>query len=230
MNKRWMIFVVWCCAGVLSAQQYQVRISPDTILCSDQEAIIRVSPGRSGVELTAVARKGGGSIGDFRYANSDQGYVNQAIFSSPFSGEIEIEVMDNKNNKVGMVTVTVVPPTMEFMEDESIAESNAAEKRIPLKIKVLDQNGSFIKTAKVTCKVSEVEGTGKNKKIKPSDAKVGAFVLLDGYYEGQLTNLKNATYRLEFFDEAHLLPFDSEENPDAQHPSLLIDSWPISFN
>ena len=205
--------------------QSTVRVDQDTILAGDQEAKIIVSPAKTEAGLNCVSRKGGGNFSDFKTVQSDNGTVSQATFMSPFPGEVEIDVLDAKFNKIGKTSVTVVAPTVTVLEEKSVNSIDWQNKAMPLYVRVTDQHDKLVKTAKLKCKLSEIVG----KKVVATTSKVTDFVLRDDYYEATITGLKDASYRVEVIDVNHLEAFDSLDNPDNPHPSTVIEGLNISF-
>ncbi len=207
----------------LSAQ-YTVTCEQDTILAGEGEAKINVSPGKANSGFSCIARKGGGNFSEFKQVETANGTVSQTTFSSPFPGEIDVEIVDNKYNKIGKTTLVVVAPTVLILEQQSLDLFNGPSKTMPLFVKVLDNRGVLIKTAKLVCRLSEIV----NKKAVPTSSKASGFVLRDNYYEAELSGLKDAAYRVEVMDLSHLESFDKAENGDDAHPSSVIDGLNIS--
>lgn len=209
--------------------QVKVIMEPDTILAGDQEAKIIVSPAKAELNLNCVSRKGGGNFSDFKTVQSANGSVSQATFTSPFPGEVEIDVLDGKFNKIGQTSVTVVAPNVTVLEEQSVNNIDWKNKTMPLYVRVTDHRDQTVKNAKLKCKLSEIVGSGKDKKIVASTSKVSEFVLKGDRYEATVSGLKDASYRIEVTDLNHLEAFDSLENPDNTHPSTVIEGLNISF-
>lgn len=220
--------VVTCLLFTINHQakaQFTVTIDQDTILAGDQEAKIMVSPAKADANLNCVSRKGGGSFSDFKTAQTANGNVNQAGFTSPFPGEVEIEVLDGKFNKIGQTNITVVAPAITVLEEKMVNSIDWQNKTMPVYVRVSDHRDRLVKTAKLRCKLSEIVG----KKAVASASKVSEFVLRDEYYEATITGLKDASYRLEVIDDNHLEAFDNLDNPNNVHPSTVIEGLNISF-
>ncbi len=202
--------------------QATVKIEPDTILAGDQEAKITVTSAKTDVNLNCVSRKGGGNFSDFK---TIQGVGSQATFTSPFPGEVEIEVLDGKFTKIGQTSVTVVAPTLTVLEETMVNNINWQNKSMPLMVRVTDHRDRPVKTAKLKCKLSEIVG----KKVVATTSKVSDFVLKDDYYEATITGLKDASYKIEVIDMNHIEAFDNLDNPDNPHPTTVIEGLNISF-
>jgi hypothetical protein len=222
-----MIAGIFCAALIVCPDlfaQYTVKCEQDTILAGEGEAKIDVSPAKANAGFSCVARKGGGTFSEFKQVESAGGSVSQATFTSPFPGEVEVEVMDSKYNKIGKTTLVVVAPTVEILEQESLDKFNGGLKTMPLYVRVKDNRGRLIKTAKLVCKLSEIV----NKKSVATTSKVTEFVLRENYYEAELSGLKDAAYKVEVMDVNHLEAFDKAENADLAHPSSVIEGLNIS--
>ncbi|NUM79841.1 hypothetical protein HUU42_03465 [bacterium] len=225
-NLHFLIVPALLLVMVSSARaQYSVKVEPDTILAGEEQAKITVSTDKTNLNLNCVARKGGGNFSDFKLVATGSGQVNQATFETPFPGEVQIEVLDGKFNKIGVGDVTVVAPIVEIMEQESLDRFDGRSKSMPLMVRVVDHRGQFVKTAKLTCKISEIV----NKKTVASSAKVTDFVLRDTYYEAAITGLKDASYKVEVTDVNHVEAFDKADNPDNAHPSAVIEGLNITI-
>ena len=219
------LFVMLAAAVVPLRAQLQVKAEPDTILAGDQEAKIIVSTNKSTADFSCAARKGGGTFSEFKTVQTSAGAAGQVIFKSPFPGEVEIDILDNKYNKVGGVTVVVVAPEVTILEEKSLDKFDAGAKTMPLLVKVTDQHGRFVKTAKLVCKLSELV----NKKSVATTSKVSEFVMRDDFYEAAITGLKDASYKLEVIDEGHLEAFDRADNRDNANPAAVIEGLNISI-
>jgi hypothetical protein len=205
--------------------QVTVTVEPDTILAGDQETKIIVSPAKAEMNLNCVSRKGGGNFSDFKVVQSAGGNVSQANFSSPFPGEIEIDVLDGKYTKLGQTSVTVVAPTITVMEETMVNNINWKDKSMPLMVRVTDHRDHPIMTAKLKCKLFEIV----NKKAVATTSKVSDFALKGDYYEATITGLKDASYKIEVIDMNHLEAFDNLDNPENPHPSTIIEGLNITF-
>jgi hypothetical protein len=219
-----LIGLIFTANHQVSAQAV-VKVEPDTILAGDQEAKITVSSSKMETNLNCVSRKGGGNFSDFKIIQTAGGSVNQASFTSPFPGEVEIEVLDGKYNKIGQTSVTVVAPVLTVLEESMVNNINWQDKSMPLYVKVTDHRDRLVKTAKLRCKLSEIV----NKKVVATTSKVTEFVLRDEYYEATITGLKDASYKIEVSDLNHMEAFDNLDNPDNPHPSTVIEGLNISF-
>jgi hypothetical protein len=206
--------------------QFTIRCEQDTILAGEGEAKIDFAPAKANSGFSCVARKGGGSFTEFKQVETPKGTVSQSIFSSPFPGEVEIEVIDAKFVKIGKAILVVVSPTVQILEQESLDKFNGGAKTMPLYVKVLDQRGQLVKTAKLICRLSEIVG----KKNVATASKVSEFVLREDYYEAEISALRDASYKVEVIDLNHLEAFDKSENPDEAHPSAVIEGLNISVH
>lgn len=223
--KRIVSLLLTLAALPVMAQQNRVTIEPDTIVAGDGEAKVRVFMTRPTLDLNCAARKGGGTFSEFKTVQTSNGSASEVTFSSPFPGEVDIDVLDNKFNKVGFANVTVVAPEVTILEEKSLDQFNAAAKSMPLFVSVTDHRGRFLKTAKLVCKIHEIV----NKKAVATTTKVSEFVLRDGYYEAYISGLKDASYKIEVIDEGHLEAFDRSDNRDFAHPSSVIEGLNISL-
>ncbi len=231
MRKIVAIFYVVVLSAFAQQKQglYKVTVDRDTILAADEEVKITVFTGKSDVNFSCAARKGGGTFSEFKVVQTPSGQGIQTVFKSPYPGETEIEILDVKYNKVGFTDVTVVAPKVEILEEQSLDKYNeqggvALNARIfPVLVRVTDHRGQSIKTAKLSCKLQEIV----NKKFVSTQSKVTEFVWREDHYEGNITNLKAASYRIEIFDDAHLDAYDKADNPDYPHPSTLIEGLNI---
>ena len=224
-------FIIMAAIGLIFIVNHQVsaqatvKVEPDTILAGDQEAKITVSAAKIDAGLNCVSRKGGGNFSDFKVVQSASGTVNQASFTSPFPGEVEIEVLDSKFNKIGQTSVTVVAPVLTVLEESMVNNIDWQSKSMPLYVKVTDHRDRLVKTAKLRCRLSEIV----NKKVVSTTSKVTEFVLREDYYEATITGLKDASYKIEVSDLNHMEAFDNLDNPDNPHPSTVIEWLNISF-
>jgi hypothetical protein len=207
------------------AQSYTVKADRDTILAGEEEVRLTVAPGDPNMGLFCIARKGGGNFTDFQNLQKDDGVLNEAIFTTPFPGEVVIDVLDKKFNKLGTVTVYAAAPTVEILENESYDRIDFATKSMPLVVRVLDHHGKPVKNASLVCRLHEIVA----KKPTATTSKVSAFVLKGDRYEATISGLKDASYRVEVFDAAHLEIFDRAENPDNPHPAAVIEGMNVSF-
>lgn len=205
--------------------QYKVSVSPDSILCVEGQAKITVNTIQTNLDLHCVARKGGGDFSDFKIVESADGRVSQAVFSSPFPGDVLIQVLDGKNTKIGEVTVTVVSPLIEVLEDKMYDSIDARTKSMPLIVSVKDPQNKPISNAKLVTKIFEIV----NKKPVASTAKITPLVYSNGLYYARITNLKDASYKLEVYDENHYESFEKALNPDNPHPGTVIEGMNVSF-
>ena len=224
-------YILTAAIGLIFTISYQVsaqatvKVEPDTILAGDHEAKIIVSSAKTDANLNCVSRKGGGNFSDFKVVQTAGGNVNQASFTSPFPGEVEIEVLDGKYNKIAQTNVTVVAPVLTVLEESMVNNINWQTKSMPLYVRVTDHRDRLVKTAKLRCKLSEIV----NKKVVSTTSKVTEFVLRDDYYEATITGLKDASYKIEVSDLNHMEAFDNLDNPDNPHPSTVIEGLNISF-
>ncbi|MBL7958682.1 hypothetical protein JNL27_00445 [bacterium] len=229
VKRACFVFIAATCLLFISNHQveaqFTVKVDQDTILAGDQEAKIIVSPSKGEANLNCVSRKGGGNFSDFKTVQSTEGSVSQATFTSPFPGEVEIDVLDGKFNKIGKTNITVVAPTITVMEEKSVNSIDWQNKTMPLYVRVTDHRDNLVKTASLKCRLTEIVG----KKVVSTTSKVTEFVLRADYYEATITGLKDASYRLEVIDVNHLEAFDALDNPDNPHPSTVIEGLNISF-
>lgn len=205
--------------------QYTVQVDKDTILAGEETVTISVSPAEANLGLFCVSRKGGGNFSDFKLVQTADGAVLQATLSTPFPGEVSIDVLDVKFNKIGSANVYGASPTLEILEQECYDRIDFASKSMPMIVRVTDHRGQPVRNATLVCKLSEIV----NKKSVPTDAKVSAFVWRDGRYEATISNLKDASYKVEVFDTSHLEIFDKAENPDNPYPAAIIEGMNVSF-
>lgn len=210
---------------VPASAQYSVTIEPDTILAGEAEARIIVQTSRTDLGLNAVARKGGGNFTDFKIHQSESGTVQQASFTSPYAGEVLIEVLDGKFNKLGSGIVYVMAPIVEIMEEESLNQFNGRAKSMPLMVRVVDHRDELVKNAKLICRLSEKQGN----KFGPTTTKVSAFEFKGTHYEAQITGLRDASYKVEVVDLAHWEAHDKADNPDDPHPIAVIEGLNITI-
>jgi hypothetical protein len=206
--------------------QYQVTVEPDSILCVEGQAKITVNTAQSNLDLNCIAKKGGGEFSDFKVIETADGRVNQAVFSSPFPGEVNIQVLDGKYTKIAEVTVTVIAPIIEILEDKMYDSINAQNKSMPLIVSVKDPKGNPISTAKLTTKISEIV----NKKPVATNTKISEFLYQNGLYIARITNLKDASYKVEVYDENHYESFEKATNPDNPHPGTVIEGMNVAFD
>lgn len=204
--------------------QFTVKIDADTVLSTDQEAKIIITPGKQGADYTCVARKGGGDFSDFKYYEGPDGPYNEATFKSPFPGDTEVDVLDGKFNRIGRVTVNVAPPTLVILEEDMINNIDWQKKSMPIIVQVLDHREQPIKTAKVKARLSEIVG----RKTQATKSTVTDFKLEGDRYVASILGLVDASYKLEVYDEAHLQSFDQVET-DHPYPSAVIEGLNISF-
>jgi len=226
MKKMWFIgLTILVLISGKSYSQYVVKIEPDSIMAGEGDATISVLTDKKDLNLSCIARRGGGSFTDFKVVQTSAGTVNQAIFRSPFPGETEIEVMDTKFNKVGKCVVTVIAPIIQILEQESLDKINWKDKSMPLMVKVTDPHGNAVRSAKLVCKLTEII----NKKFVATATKASEFTFMEDHYEATISGLKDASYRVEVTDMGHLESHDKAEDPDNPHPSVIIEGLNISF-
>ncbi len=205
--------------------QYTVQADKDTILAGEEEVKIVVSPGQTGLGLFCVARKGGGNFSDFKSGLKGDELVLEATVTTPFPGEIVIDVLDAKFNKLGTSVVYAASPTIEILDQECYDRIDFASKSMPMIVRVTDHRGQPIRNVQLECRLSEIV----NKKSVPTNAVVTPFVWKDGRYEATISNLKDASYRVEVVDTAHLEIFDKADNPDNPYPAAVIEGMNVSF-
>ncbi len=226
-----LLVLLLCFTLRLAAQQanYKVTVQPDTILAVDGEALINIFSGKTDLNYSCLAHKGGGTFSEFKLVQTASGQAAQVVFRSPFPGEVEFDIVDAKFNKIGSGNVTVAAPKVEILEEKSLdrysEQGNVAlgSRIFPLLVKVTDHNGHPIKTAKLFCKLQEIV----NKKFVSTTTKASEFKWVDDHYEATMTGLKAASYRIEVIDEAHLESYDRADNRDYPHPSALIEGLNI---
>lgn len=226
MNRMFLCFWALIALSSVSHAQYSVRIEPDTILVGEEEAQIIVQANRSDLGLNAVARKGGGMFTDFKAVESESGTYQQATFTTPFAGEIMIEVLDGKYNKLGSGTIIALAPTLVIMEEESLNRFDGRAKSMPLMVKVTNHRDEVVKNAKLKCRLSEKQGN----KFGPTATKISEFEFKGTHYEAMITGLRDASYKVEVVDMAHWEAHDKADNPDDPHPMVVIEGLNISID
>lgn len=226
--KRVFIFIVFffICGGFAIYGQYKITIDPDTILCQDGEAKITVATASTTLDLHCVARKGGGDFSEFKLVDGLSGKVQQATFTSPFPGEVEIHVLDGRNNRLGIVNLTVIAPILEIHTDDMYDSIDFRTKSMPLVVSVTDNRGNPVKNVKLVTKVTELV----NKKHVPADVKVSPFIFRDGKFFARLSNLKETTYNITVYDMAHTESYDKAISPDILHPGTTLENMKIEFH
>ena len=206
--------------------QFNVTIDPDTILCGDGEAKITVQTTSTSMDLNCVARKGGGDFSEFKLVDGPNGKVQQAVFNSPFPGEVEIHVLDGKYNKIGAVNLMVIAPIIEILTEDMYDSIDFKSKSMPLVVSVADQKGNLIPNAKLVAKITEIV----NKKQVQSNIVISPFVVRNGKYVARLTNLKSASYHVTVYDANHMESFEKAVSPDIPHPGTVLEGMNVEFD
>ncbi len=150
----------------------------------------------------------------------------QATFTSPFPGETEIDVLDGRFNKIGVVNLTIMAPIVEILTEDMYDSIDFRTKSMPLVVMVSDHRGAPLKNVKLVAKITEVV----NKKHVASTITVGPFVFRNGKYVARLTNLKQANYHVMVYDMNHTETFDKAVSPDIQHPGAILEGMSVEFD